>query len=136
MTAELGFEVTLSLPFEAAIERVIEALKLEGFGVLTRIDVQETLQKKLGAAFRPYVILGACNPKLAHQALSARSEVGLMLPCNVTVESADEGSSIVRIADPAMMMTVGELGLNATLQGVGAEARVRLARVAGSLRSP
>jgi uncharacterized protein (DUF302 family) len=136
MTAELGFEVTLSLPFEAAIERVIEALKLEGFGVLTRIDVQETLQKKLGAAFRPYVILGACNPKLAHQALSARSEVGLMLPCNVTVESAGEGSSIVRIADPAMMMTVGELGLNATLQGVGAEARVRLARVAGSLRSP
>jgi uncharacterized protein (DUF302 family) len=136
MTAELGFEVTLSLPFEAAIERVIEALKLEGFGVLTRIDVQETLQKKLGAAFRPYVILGACNPKLAHQALSARSEVGLMLPCNVTVESAGEGSSIVRIADPAMMMTVGELGSNATLQGVGAEARVRLARVAGSLRSP
>ena len=136
MTAELGFEVTLSLPFEAAIERVIEALKLEGFGVLTRIDVQETLQKKLGAAFRPYVILGACNPKLAHQALSARSEVGLMLPCNVTVESAGEGSSIVRIADPAMMMTVGDLGSNATLQGVGAEARVLLARVAGSLRSP
>jgi uncharacterized protein (DUF302 family) len=135
MTAELGFEVTLSLPFEAAIERVIEALKLEGFGVLTRIDVQETLQKKLGVAFRPYVILGACNPGLAHQALSDRAEVGLMLPCNVTVESTGEGSSIVRIADPAMMMTMGDLGSSAILQEVGAEARVRLARVAGSLRS-
>jgi uncharacterized protein (DUF302 family) len=136
MTADSGFEVTLSLPFDAAIERVTEALKLEGFGVLTRIDVQETLQKKLGVAFRPYVILGACNPGLAHQALSARAEVGLMLPCNVTVESTGEGSSIVRIADPAMMMTMGDLGSNAALQGVGAEARLRLSRVAGSLRSP
>jgi uncharacterized protein (DUF302 family) len=135
MTADPGFEVTLSLPVDAAIERVTEALKLEGFGVLTRIDVQETLQKKLGVAFRPYVILGACNPGLAHQALSDRAEVGLMLPCNVTVESTGEGSSIVRIADPAMMMTMGDLGSSAILQEVGAEARVRLARVAGSLRS-
>jgi len=133
MTANLGFEATLALPFEAAIDRVTEALQSEGFGVLTRIDVRETLKKKIGADFRPYVILGACNPGLAHKALSACGEVGLMLPCNVTVESVGEGASLMRIADPAMMMTVGDLGSDATLQEVGAEARARLARVVESL---
>jgi uncharacterized protein (DUF302 family) len=134
MATELGYEAKLALPFEAAIERVTEALQAEGFGVLTRIDVQETLKKKIGADFRPYVILGACNPRLAHKALSSRSEVGLMLPCNVTVESAGADTSLVRIADPAMMMTVGELGSDAALQEVGSEARARLSRVVESLR--
>jgi len=133
MPSKLGFEATLPLGFDAAIERVTEALKAEGFGVLTRIDVHDTLKKKIGADFRPYAILGACNPHLAHQALSARADVGMMLPCNVTVEAAGEGSTLVRIADPEMMMTVGDLGGEQALQQVGAEARARLTRVAEAL---
>lgn len=135
MSGVLGFEATLALPFDAAIERVTEALKVEGFGILTRIDVHDTLKKKIGADFRPYAILGACNPTLAHKALSARGEVGLMLPCNVTVEATGEGGSLVRIADPQMMMTVGDLGNEAALQQVGSDARSRLLRVAEALRS-
>jgi uncharacterized protein (DUF302 family) len=134
MSGDLGFEAVLAVPLDLAIERVTEALKAEGFGVLTRIDVHDILKNKIGADFRPYVILGACNPVLAHQALSARAEVGMMLPCNVTVESAGEGRSMVRIADPEIMMTVGDLGADATLQQVGGEARARLLRVAGVLR--
>lgn len=134
MPSQLGFEATLPLAFDAAIERVTEALKAEGFGVLTRIDVHDTLKKKIGADFRPYVILGACNPQLAHKALSARGDVGMMLPCNVTVEAAGEGSTLVRIADPQMMMTVGDLGHEQALQQVGSEARERLLRVAEGLR--
>lgn len=135
MPTQLGFEATLPLAFDTAIERVTEALKQEGFGVLTRIDVHDTLKKKIGADFRPYVILGACNPQLAHKALSARGDVGMMLPCNVTVEAAGEGSTLVRIADPQMMMTVGDLGDEQALQQVGGEARQRLLRVAEALRA-
>jgi len=135
MASSLGFETTLALPFDAAIERVTEALKQEGFGVLTRIDVHSTLKQKVGVDFRPYAILGACNPQLAHRALSARGEVGLMLPCNVTVESAGEISSLVRIADPAMMMTVGQLGSDPALREVGAEAQARLLRVTELLQA-
>jgi len=135
MPSRLGFEAELPLDFDAAIERVTEALKTEGFGVLTRIDVHDTLRKKIGAEFRPYAILGACNPHLAHRALSARGDVGMMLPCNVTVESATPGSTLVRIADPEMMMTVGDLGTEPALQEVGGEARARLLRVAEALRS-
>jgi uncharacterized protein (DUF302 family) len=134
MPSQLGFEATLPLAFDAAVERVTEALKAEGFGVLTRIDVHDTLKKKIGADFRPYVILGACNPQLAHKALSARGDVGLMLPCNVTVEAAGAGSTLVRIADPQMMMTAGDLGSEQALQQVGGEARERLLRVAEVLR--
>lgn len=133
MSAGLGFEVALPLAFEAAIGRVTEALKAEGFGVLTRIDVHDTLKAKIGADFRPYAILGACNPQLAHQALSARADVGMMLPCNVTVESAGAGRSLVRIADPEVMMTVGDLGGVEALRKVGGEARTRLLRVAQAL---
>lgn len=133
MSTDLGFEAMLPLAFDAAIERVTEELKAEGFGVLTRIDVHDTLKKKIGAEFRPYVILGACNPQLAHKALSARADVGMMLPCNVTVEAAGEGRSLVRIADPQMMMTVGDLGTVEELRQVGGEARERLQRVAESL---
>ena len=133
MPTRLGFEATVPGPLDAAIGRVTEALKAEGFGVLTRIDVHETLKKKIDVDFRPYVILGACNPQLAHKALSARADVGMMLPCNVTVESAGEGGCLVRIADPEMMMTVGDLGSVEALQQVGGEARVRLRRVAEAL---
>ena len=135
MASSLGFEMTLALPFDAAIERVTEALRQEGFGVLTRIDVHSTLKRKVGVDFRPYAILGACNPQLAHRALSARGEVGLMLPCNVTVESAGQISSLVRIADPAMMMTVGQLGSDPALREVGAEAQARLLRVTELLQA-
>lgn len=134
MNQELGFVVRLDLPFSVAVEQVIAALKAEGFGVLTRIDVQATLQEKLGAHFRPYVILGACNPPLAHRALSANAEVGLMLPCNVTVEETLDGKSLARIANPILMMTADNLAETPELVEVAQEAYAKLERVANSLR--
>ena len=133
MSDELGFEVKLDVPYEEAVERVVSALKSEGFGVLTRIDVRATLKEKLGEDFRPYVILGACNPPLAHRALSQDAVVGLMLPCNVTVEADPGGGSIARIANPEMMMTVGSLQQNQTLLEVAQQARLKLERVAEAL---
>jgi uncharacterized protein (DUF302 family) len=133
MTNEIGFEVRMEEAFEQAVEKVITALKAEGFGVLTSIDVKATLKEKLGEDFRPYIILGACNPPLAHRALSTDAVVGLMLPCNVTVEAALDGGSIVRIANPEMMMTVGTLEENPALREVAGEARARLERVAAAL---
>jgi uncharacterized protein (DUF302 family) len=135
MTDDLGFEVHLRMPYEAALEAVTTALKGEGFGVLTRIDVRATLKEKLGQDFRPYAILGACNPPLAHRALSADGWVGLMLPCNVTVEAEEQNASLVRIANPDMMMQAGSLQENETLRAVAAEARARLERVAGALQA-
>lgn len=130
----LGFEITLPDTPDEAITRVEEALTAEGFGILTRIDVRETMKKKLDADFRPYTILGACNPTLALRALETNPAVGLMLPCNVTVEQAGSGS-LVRIVDPGMMMGVGELGESAAMQAVAAEAGEKLERVAEKLRS-
>ena len=129
---QVAFEVTLSQPFETAQERVIEALKQEGFGVLTRIDVHDTLKAKLGVDFREYAILGACNPPLAHKALSNRPDGGLMLPCNVIVEAV-EGGTLVRIVDPHAMMAAGGFEDDPALQEVGSEAAERLRRVADSL---
>ena len=100
--------------------------------MLTRVDVHQAFQEKLGVAFRPYAILGACNPRLAHRALSERPEVGLLLPCNVTVEAVDNGSR-VRIIDPGEMMKAGGLDEDPILGEVGQEARERLARVAQAL---
>lgn len=134
--SELGFEVQLSDDYDAALEKVIAALKVEGFGVLTRIDVKATMKEKLGADFRPYAILGACNPPLAHQSLTADATVGLMLPCNVTVEANPAGSgSIVRIANPAAMLQIGVLAENTALVEVSEKAKARLERVAASLRA-
>jgi uncharacterized protein (DUF302 family) len=133
MSNALGFEVESTLSYDEAVERVAGALKEEGFGILTRIDVRETFREKLDEEFRPYVILGACNPQLAHRALSRRAEVGLMLPCNLTVESRPEGGSIVRIGDPDQFMSFGELGADRVIQDVAAEARTRLRRVADQL---
>ena len=101
MSQSIAFEVTVPAPYEQAIEKTADALKNEGFGILTRIDVKQTLKEKINAEFRPYAILGACNPPLAHKALSHDGQVGLMLPCNVTVEAKDDKSSIVRIGDPS-----------------------------------
>ncbi len=133
MTKEMGFEVNLSIPYKEAVERVTAALKAEGFGVLTSIDVKATLKEKLGEDFRPYLIMGACNPPLAHRALSEEGLVGLMLPCNVTVEAVADGNSLVRIANPEMMMTVGSLQENPILVEVAQAARARLERVAEAL---
>jgi uncharacterized protein (DUF302 family) len=128
----LAFEVRLDGPFESAIEKVGAALMEQGFGILTRIDVKATLKEKLGVDFRDYAILGACNPKLAHRALSARPEVGLLLPCNVTVEEADGGVA-VRIADPEIMMAGGGFQDDPTIAGVASEARRLLEQAAESL---
>ncbi len=107
------FSKTITATMDDAIERITEALKAEGFGVLTEIDIKATLKKKLGKDFRPYHILGACNPDLAFQALSAEDKIGTMLPCNVIVQDAGEGRIEVAAVDPAAsMQAVGnpELG--------------------------
>ena len=108
MNLQLGFEVELNQSFDQAIDTVTAALKTQGFGVLTRIDVQATLKEKINADFRPYVILGACNPSLAHQALSTDPRIGLLLPCNVTVEAVDNRRSLVRLTDPGAMVNLSE----------------------------
>lgn len=129
MITERALRTRLDLPYEEAVERAVEALKGEGFGVLTQIDVQTTLKKKLGANFRRYVILGACNPPLAHRALQADVEVGLLLPCNVVVYEEGEGS-VVAAVDPMSML---DKVADPELAAVSREARSRLERVIGSL---
>jgi len=133
MTTSLGMEVRLEVPFAAALARTREALKAEGFGVLTEIDMQAAFKDKLGRAFRPYVILGACNPPLAHRALSADPEIGLLLPCNVTVEAGDTGGAVVRLVDPERLMAVAALAGSAELALVAKDAGARLRRVAMAL---
>ena len=128
----MAFEVELQAPYADAVERVVDELQAEGFGVLTRIDVHDTFRQKLDVEFPPYSILGACNPPLAHKALTERPDVGLLLPCNVTVEADGEGS-FVRILDPEAMMQAGGLADDPTLAEVGGEARARLERVAATL---
>lgn len=129
-TTGYAFRTHLDVPYEEAIEQVTAALKAEGFGVLTQIDVKATLKQKLDVDFRPYIILGACNPPLAHRALSTELEIGLLLPCNVIVyDSADAGSEVA-IADPQMMMGPVE---NPAIEPVAQDARARLQRVIDSL---
>jgi uncharacterized protein (DUF302 family) len=123
------FRTHINLPFEQAVEKVTAALKEEGFGVLTEIDVKATLGKKLGVDFRKYVILGACNPSLAHEALNAQLEIGLLLPCNVIVYE-ENGASVASIVDPIAMLGVVE---NPALNPVAGEARTRLQRVTKAL---
>jgi len=130
----MAFEVTLEGPYAESLERVIDALKEEGFGVLTRIDVHDAFKEKLGLEFRNYSILGACNPPLAHKALSKRPDAGLMLPCNVIVEENDDGT-LVRIVDPAAMMQAGGFDGDPVLKEVGSEAELRLRRVAEALKN-
>lgn len=135
MTEPLSFDVVLPQPYQAALERLTEALKAEGFGILTRIDVRQTFQEKLGAEFRNYAILGACNPQLAHRALSARAEIGLLLPCTVTVEEDGQRRSTIRIANPGAMLGLGGLATDPIVAEVAAEAKRRLTRVASALSS-
>ena len=116
--------------FDETIARVEEALKAEAFGVLTRIDVRETLKAKIGADFRPYTILGACNPALAHEALQLEDKVGTMLPCNVVVQSWGNNETEVAAIDPVASMQAID---NAGLKKAAGEVRDRLARVVGAL---
>lgn len=128
-TTAYGLRISLNVPYEEAVERVTEALKEEGFGILTTIDVKDTLKKKLDVDFRKYVILGACNPPLAHRALTAEREVGLLLPCNVIVYE-ENGGSVVAIADPIAMLQIVQ---NPALDTVAQEARQRLERALAKL---
>ncbi len=126
----LGLTINLHTDFETALKRVTEALKTEGFGVLTEIDIKDTFKKKLDVDFRPYKILGACNPTLAHRALTAAPDVGLLLPCNVTVVQIEDDSIQVSAVDPSVMMSVVS---NDILNEVAQEVRERLTRVIDAL---
>ncbi len=125
----LAFRVKLDVPYEEAIAKVTAELKKEGFGVLTQIDIKKTLNEKIGVDFRRYAILGACNPKLAHAALSADLDVGMLLPCNVTVYEDGDGSQ-VSLIDPVGMLAPAGLG---ELAAVAEDAQARLGRVAAAL---
>jgi len=127
-----GFERRLEQgTVEGTVEKVTAALKNEGFGVLTQIDVRDTLKKKLNVEYRPYIILGACNPTLAHKALTVDPQIGLLLPCNVVVQAAPEGGGVVvSIADPRAMFAVVD---NPKLTPVVDEVDGRLRRVIASL---
>ena len=124
-----GLTTRLDLPYEEAVERTKAALKEEGFGVLTEIDVKATLKKKLNADFRMYIILGACNPPLAHRALQAELEVGLLLPCNVVVYEED-GGAVVSAIDPLAAMSIAE---SPALEEVATTVNAKLHRVIQSL---
>ena len=126
-----GIRTEIKLPYEKAIESTTAALKDEGFGVLTTIDVKETLKKKLDVDFRRYVILGACNPPIAHRALQAETELGLLLPCNVVVYEADSGdSSVVAVMAPLVALGIID---NAELHQAAKEADQRLRRAMAAL---
>ncbi len=126
-----GFNVVVTGDFAAVVSRVIEELKKEGFGVLTDIDVQATLKAKLGAEMRPYRILGACNPPLAHQAIELEPDIGLLLPCNVVVREQDDGKINVGFMDPKAVLGLVQ---RKELEALGAEVRGRLERVSNALR--
>lgn len=121
---------TLPVTLEEAIDLTEAALKTEGFGVLTKIDIASTLKEKIGADFRPYTILGACNPKLAYEALEVEDKVGLMLPCNVIVQDAGDGRSEVAAIDPVASMQAIE---NDDLLKAASEVRAKLERVIAGL---
>jgi len=128
-----GIGVEVPLLYEEAVERTAQALKAEGFGVLTTIDVKQTLKQKLDREFRKYVILGACNPPLAARALDAELEIGLLLPCNVIVYESEPGRSIVAAMAP--IAALGIVGDNTQLESVAKEADERLRRALGSLQT-
>jgi len=131
-----GFGTIVAAPFEETVTKVTEALKAEGFGVLTTIDVKATMKAKLNVDFERYTILGACNPQLAHHALEIEHNVGLLLPCNVVVHEAHEGDGSTRtrvdVADPVAMLGVIQ---NPAMQELASDARTRLERMVASLNA-
>ena len=131
MKTDIGIRTTLKISFEEAIQTTVDALKIEGFGVLTQIDVKTTLKDKINVDFCRYVILGACNPTLAHRALSANPDVGLLLPCNITVQEAESGV-VVTAVDPIQML--GVLQEEPAVKAVAVEAKTKLERVISSLK--
>jgi uncharacterized protein (DUF302 family) len=128
-----GMGVDVALPYEQAVERATEELKKEGFGILTTIDVQQTLKQKLDKDFRKYTILGACNPPLAHRAFEAELEIGLLLPCNVVVYETEPGRSVVSAMAPIAAM--GVVGGNPALKDVAREADEKLRRALKALEA-
>lgn len=124
------FSKTVNLPFDAAVTATMAALKRRGFGVLTQIDVQDTLKQKIGADFRPYLILGACNPKLAHQALTLEDKIGTMLPCNVVIQQHDGGTVEISAVDPVASMNAIE---NPKLGAVASQVRELLKQVVSEI---
>ena len=124
-----GFSKSVNMLFDAAVEKVTAELQKEGFGVLTTIDVQATLKKKLNADFKKYTILGACNPPFAQKALQAEEEIGLLLPCNVIVYEKG-GQSVVAAFDPMSMMKVTD---NPVIEPIAAEVKKRLERVIAAM---
>lgn len=126
-----GFGIRLAAPYDEAIERTGAALKAQGFGIISTIDMRQALKDKLGVDFRPYVILGACNPSLAHRALQAEPGLGLLLPCNVVVYDNGDGTSTVEAMDPAAAL--GLVGDNPLVGEVAREAKDRLQKAVESL---
>lgn len=124
------FNTTLDTSFDEAIDKVTEELKKEGFGILTEIDVKATLKKKLDIDFRPYRILGACNPPFAHKALEAEDKIGTMLPCNVIVQETAQGGIEVAAVDPVASMGAVD---NSGLEPIAQEIREKLKRVIAAL---
>lgn len=120
------FSKVLDNSFEEAIDKITKELKEEGFGILTEIDVKETFKNKLNVDFRKYKILGACKPKLAHQAISAENKIGTMLPCNVIVQETEDGKTEVTAVDPAASMTAVE---NKELEAIAQEVQSKMKAV-------
>lgn len=131
--ANVRGEISARIGFNDAVDRVKEALTQEGFGILTEIDLQATFREKLGREFRPYVILGPCNPPLAFSAINADSAVGLLLPCNVTVESVSENWAMVQLTNPEALLSTAT-GASPSLAAVARDASERMARVADTLK--
>ena len=124
------FSKTVALPFDEAVQKLVGALKTEGFGIITEIDVRDTFKKKLGVDFRNYRILGACNPALAHEALQLEDKVGTMLPCNVVVQDAGDGRTEIAAIDPVASMQAID---NPALKRAAEQVRSRLERVVEQL---
>ena len=131
---QMSFDLHIDLGLEESIDKITAALKVEGFGVLTRIDVHSTFKEKLDADFREYVILGSCNPKIAWKAFNHDDRVGLLLPCNVTVQAADAGGYDVRIIHPDLLLGAMGFDDDPVFQEIHVAALAKLEKVAASLK--